>query len=614
MSDFQERPAHRTPSGSDTAHQADHEAHGAHVDQVFLRWDGNQGRQGTGMKAVAHSCHPERAAELGRELGPLLWVSGTTSPRRSVVRTMSRDGHVMLIQRWPTTDPSGRPSTVSHVLIGEPGSLKTRQCIGLAHGGWSKREYAETVTGELPPLECATLAALARERLNGMSAALPMVRKALTLVTAEWLRDPTQRVSLLADGAVLPHWPERDAVPLVYLGLFMLFGSWFRQEWTFATYDTVDTHQLRLMCVPRWEPDTGGTGPLARVMGRPPAHSEFEQGAAARLVEYLLTHPTEVAGLPQLVKELQDGTELSWAQRSARLRKILAPTRAPSARTTPAAPSPTPPAAPHAPTPAAPAPAAWQAAPGAGQQALTHEAPGLHAALRDRKHGNPMQRGLLREHLREQLRTVSDEVLLHEMHLGELPRPSLELLLDELGRAPRVQARQPATQHKLCTVVLSNDLYIEPNGLGGEPVSRTDQVHRAADLFTWAVAPLARDERYLPDLRELLYRMFRDRPTAESWLRVSIIAPHSGVAPDLPPTLWQQILRDMLQPSQVPPAAAHTSFAGSVPASAPELAVDASAPNSLADRFSDLLTSPGCVVAAGAGLISVLIAILVILV
>ncbi|MFD0429711.1 hypothetical protein ACFQ60_24850 [Streptomyces zhihengii] len=97
------------------------------MDQVVFRWGGNQGRQDTGMTAVAHSCPPRRAAELGRELGPLLWVTGTDEPRPSVVRTVSQDGQVMLVQRWPTTDRSGRPSTVSHVLTG-PGRSSAPVC------------------------------------------------------------------------------------------------------------------------------------------------------------------------------------------------------------------------------------------------------------------------------------------------------------------------------------------------------------------------------------------------------------------------------------------------------------------------------------------------------
>ena len=75
------------------------------VQQVVYRWDGNHGRQGTGMNAVAHSCDAERAEELGRELGPLLWVSGAAAARPSVVRTLSRDGDVLLVQRWPEEEP-----------------------------------------------------------------------------------------------------------------------------------------------------------------------------------------------------------------------------------------------------------------------------------------------------------------------------------------------------------------------------------------------------------------------------------------------------------------------------------------------------------------------------
>lgn len=117
MSDFQDRMGDFQDRGSPAAHGEQAGAHGpggggagGSVHQVVFRWDGNQGRQGTGMKAVAHSCPAERAEELGRELGPLLWVSGTAAARQSVVRTLSRDGDVMLVQRWPTTDRGGRPA------------------------------------------------------------------------------------------------------------------------------------------------------------------------------------------------------------------------------------------------------------------------------------------------------------------------------------------------------------------------------------------------------------------------------------------------------------------------------------------------------------------------
>ncbi|PVE12579.1 hypothetical protein [Streptomyces scopuliridis] len=659
MNDFQEqRPSQRAGGGAGGSGAA------GSVHQVIFRWDGNQGRQGTGMTAVAHSCPAERAEELGRELGPLLWVSGTAAPRQSVVRMLSRDGDVMLVQRWPTTDRGGRPSTVSHVLIGDPRTLKTRQCLGLAYGGWGSRESAEKAAGRLRAVECAELDAVARKRLPGMRQQLPTVRNALILVTAEWLRDPAQRVSLLmdellTDGEKLPGWPDQDAVPLVYLGLFMLFGSWLGQEWTFATYDTVDTHQLRLTCVPRWEPDAGGSGPLARVMGRSPAKPQFEHMAAARLVDHVLAHPADSPGVPQLVDGLRDGARLEWARRRLLLKEILyADRREPPLRSaTPAptapAPEPEPEPAPVSVSPPTPAPAPEPApeppptpaptpAPTTGypQAATAHEARSLHAELRVHRRGNALHRGLLAE----RLRTLSDGLLLDELRSADLPQDSVELLLDELGSDHRVRVRRTGMRHELCAEVLRNGLYYTPNRPDPEPLSRTAMAKRAADLFTWAVAPLARDERYLRDLQELLHRMGRDRhPTAGNWLWQSIITPRNGEVPDLPPVVWQQILRDVITQNTAPPSPPATPTAPTAPTApqaprapqppqvpqVPQLprmpqAVPASpttqqpsptrpSPPALATRLSELATSPGCVVGTGVGVIAVLIAVLLIL-
>ncbi|MFE4536629.1 hypothetical protein ACFRKB_16380 [Streptomyces scopuliridis] len=682
MNDFQDRGASQRAAGA-----------AGPVHQVVFRWDGNQGRQGTGMTAVAHSCPAERAEELGRELGPLLWVSGTAAPRQSVVRMLSRDGDVMLVQRWPTTDRGGRPSTVSHVLIGDPRTLKTRQCLGLAYGGWGSRESAEKAAGRLRAVESAELDSVARKRLPGMRQQLPTVRNALILVTAEWLRDPARRVSLLVDGSLTDEekplgWPDQDAVPLVYLGLFMLFGSWLGQEWTFATYDTVDTHQLRLTCVPRWEPDAGGSGPLARVMGRSPAKPQFEHMAAARLVDHLLAHPADSPGVPQLVDGLRDGARLEWARRRLLLKEILyADRREPPARAASAAPTapepepepepapvsvppptlppptPTPTLPPPTPAPASgpeptpaptptPAPPATPApAPTTGypQAATAHEARSLHAELRVHRRGNALQRGLLAE----RLRTLTDDLLLDELRSADLPQDSVELLLDELGSDPRVRVRRTGMRHDLCAEVLRNGLYYTPNRQESEPLSRTALANRASDLFTWAVAPLARDERYLRDLQELLHRMGRDRhPTAGNWLWQSIITPRNGEVPDLPPVVWQQILRDVITQNSAPPSppavpttptaptaprAPHTPHAPQTPqtphvpqpSQLPQLprmpqavpvpptpqqpSPTRPSPPTLATRLSELATSPGCVVGTGVGVIAVLIAVLLFL-
>ncbi|MGD3109755.1 hypothetical protein [Streptomyces sp. YGL11-2] len=639
MNDFQDRrPAHRAPSG--TAGQGSGNTAGS-VHQVVFRWDGNQGRQGTGMKAVAHSCSAERAEELGRELGPLLWVSGARAPRHSVVRTLSRDGEVMLVQRWPTTDRGGRPSTVSHVLVGEPQTLKTRQCLGLAHGGWGKRESAEQATGRQRVVKCAELDALACERLPGMRELLPTVQHALILVTAEWLRDPTQRVSLLTGEEELPGWPDQDAAPLVYLGLFMLFGPWLGEEWTFATYDTVDTHPLRLMSVPRWEPDTGGSGPLARVMGRSPAQPRFEHRAAARLVEYLLEHPSNRPGVPQLVDGLSGGAALDWPRRHALLKDILdadrltapprLPDRAPAAPPSDPQPDPTPltptpapappsvsipspspspsTAPPHPGRPPAPRPTA----PSTDYPAADTELPTLHEDLEDLhlpRGRNAVQRG----RLADRLRTLPDDLLLHELRSGGRPPESVELLLNELGDGDRVRQRGTAMRHALCAEVLRNDLYLTPNGQGAEPASRTALVSRAADLFTWAVAPLARDERYLRDLQELLHRMCRDRhPAAGNWLRETIIAPRNGRAPDLPPILWQQILRDMIGQSPAQSAALHAPPAAPAYTTFPAPSALDPEPRASTSRLSELANSPGCVVGTGVGVIVLLLLALVLI-
>lgn len=629
--------------------------------QVVFRWDGNQGRQGTGMKAVAHSCSAGRAEELGRELGPLLWVSGTAASRQSVVRTLSRDGDVMLVQRWPTTDRGGRPSTISHVLIGDPTTLKTRQCLGLSYGGWGSRESAEKASGRQRVIECAQLDAVARKRLPAMLELLPAVKRALILVAAEWLRDPAQRVSLLAEEKGQPGWPDQEAVPVAYLGLFLLFGPWLGQEWTFATHDTVDTHQLRLTCVPRWEPDAGGAGPLARVMGRR-VTPQFEHKAAARLVDHLLdhllAHPEAAPGVPQLVEELAGGAELEWTRRRVLLNEILSTDRrtatrtdAPAPRsvepgpvgegdedqeraeTTPARPPkpyayPDPYLDPH-PYPDAygdphsnaytdPAPAGSPPAVPVRPlrtpvqtpvQTPAHEAYGLHGDLRDHRRGNHMQRGLLAA----RLRTLPDELLLGELRSADLPAESVELLLDELGNDHRVQERRPEMRHDLCAEVLHNGLYFTPYGQGPEPVSRTAMVTRAADLFTWAVAPLARDERYLRDLRELLHRMTRDsHPTGGNWLRQSIIAPANGQAPDLPPVLWQQILRDVLSRGERVPSAPQAPYAVPAPTTAPEPSSTPPRPPTLTSRLSDLANNPGCVMGAGLGVIAVLLTIVLI--
>ncbi|ANP50322.1 hypothetical protein J2Z21_000928 [Streptomyces griseochromogenes] len=645
------------------------------VHQVVFRWDGNHGRQGTGMNAVAHSCSAERAEELGRELGRLLWGSGPAAARPSVVRTLSRDGDVMLVQRWPTTDRGGRPSTVSHVLVGDPGVLQTWRCLALAYGSWGRPESAEQAVGGQDKIDCSQIDDMARRRLPDMLELLPTVKHALTMVAAELLRDPRQRVSLLLEEQTPPGWPDRDQVPVVYLGLFLLFGGWLRQEWTFATYDAADTHALRLMSVPRWEPDTGGSGPLARVMGRRPARPQFEHQAAAQLVKHLLSHPEADPGVPQLTEEFADGASLDWERRRARLKDILDPDRTTGRRTAPSAsrpaqpglppgwdrhvererrkererggredrirdperdrrpePRPEPVAAPPSPPwqPSAHEPAQGPAqgspyAPGyepryePGPAGPQGSVPGGQDALRRELHEHRRGDSTRHDRLRTQLGRQPDEFLLDELRLGRLPQDSLDLVLKELGRPGRVGERSRQTAEALCAQVLDDDLYMLPRTSGGEHMSRSAMVDRAVVLFRWAVAPLAREERYLRQLREFLSRMSRDpHPTTGNWLSQTIVDAPDDQIPDLPATLWRQILRDAISRSSRPPAVPPEPRSAPPPLApltrpvVPETPAFAGREPTVAAWFADQLNSVGCVVGSGVLLIVVALVVIVI--
>ncbi|MEU0306310.1 MULTISPECIES: hypothetical protein [Streptomyces] len=76
---------------------------------------------------------------------------------------------------------------------------------------------------------------------------------------------------------------------------------------------------------------------------------------------------------------------------------------------------------------------------------------------------------------------------------------------------------------------------------------------RAGDLFSWAVAPLVRDPRHTLDLGELLNLMVLEgRTTGQDQLRRILVSPPGGRAPDLPPQLWQQVVKGLLTPTPAP--------------------------------------------------------------
>ncbi|WP_097958665.1 MULTISPECIES: hypothetical protein [Streptomyces] len=532
---------------------------GGRLDQVVFRWDGNQGRSSTGMAAVAHSCSAERAESLRRELGPLLWVPGPgPAPRASSVRVSSRAVGTVLLQRWPTLDRGGRPSTACHAVFGDADTLTPRRCLALVGSAWSDQAVAETAAGGLPTLDGARLRATAAERLRKMFDELPVVKDPLTVVTAEWLRDPSRRLSLLAEEHDLPGWPRRNATPLLYLGLLSVFDDWFGTEWSYATYDTVDTHRLRLTCVPEWSSQAAGARSLARIRLRPPAEKDIETAAAKEMVAYVLDRPGAAPGVPHLTGELLSGARLPRQERREALRRML------NAR--------------HAPASAqAPAPqdkdrhVRQEDRYGQGERygrenrqedryTSEHRQEDRYAR-QDREGRLEQERRRLQEELlvhqrvdtaqsarlAARLRDLHDDPLLTLLSADGLPWASRDLILAELADEGRQRSRDEATAHALCTEVLRHNLYFRPGRSGADGPSVPEMRERAAELFSWAVAPLVRDPHRAPDLRPLFNIVLKDgRGTGMEWLRRILVAPPGNRAPDLPPQLWQQVVTDLL--------------------------------------------------------------------
>ncbi|WP_406139484.1 hypothetical protein OH828_20525 [Streptomyces anulatus] len=566
------------------------------LDQVVFRWDGNQGRSSTGMAAVAHSCSAERAESLRRELGPLLWVPGPgPAPRASSVRVSSRAVGTVLLQRWPTLDRGGRPSTACHAVFGGADTLTPLRCLGLGGSAWSDRAVAETAAGGLPTLDGARLRATAAERLRMMFDELPVVKEPLTVVTAEWLRDPSRRLSVLAEEHDLPGWPRRNAAPLLYLGLLSVFGDWFGTKWSYATYDTVDTHALRLTCVPEWSSQAAGARSLARIRLRPPAEEDVETAAAKEMVEYVLDRAGAAPGVPHLTGELLSGARLPRQERREALRRML------NAR--------------HAPAPA-PAPEEEdrhvRQEERYGQQGRQEDRYTSDHREEDRYDGRQnreedryarqdregrleQERRRLQEELlvhqrvdgaqsarlAARLRDLRDDPLLTLLCADGLPWASRDLVLNELARPERRRSRDEATAHALCTEVLRHNLYFRPGRPEADSPSAPEMRERAAELFSWAVAPLVRDPHRAPDLRPLFNIVLKDgRGTGMEWLRRILVAPPGGRAPDLPPQLWQQVVTDLLAHpvSVTAPGPAPAPARAQAPAHVPPTAAPAPAP------------------------------------
>ncbi|MEI5034037.1 hypothetical protein RB201_18650 [Streptomyces sp. S1A(2023)] len=479
---------------------------------------------------------------------------------------------------------------------------------------------AETAAGGLPTLDRDRLRATAAERLRDMFDELPTVKKPLMVVTAEWLREPSRPLSLLAEEHDLPGWPRQNSAPLLYLGLLSVFGDWFGTEWSYATYDTVDTHALRLTCVPEWSSQAAGARSLARIRLRLPAEGDVEMAAAKEMVEYVLDRPGAAPGVPLLTGELLSAARLPRQERREALRRMLNARHAPTL-----APAPAPEEGRHrrvrqedrygrgdqeedrygrgdrqedrygieprredryAIEPRREDPYAieprrqdrYAAEPREKDRSARQEPQEDRYARQDREEDRYARQDRESHHEQElhrlhqellvhqradaaqsarlaaRLRNLRDTDLLTLLSADGLPWASRDLVLAELAFAERQRSRDEATAHALCTEVLRHNLYFRPGRPEADSPSAPEMRERAADLFSWAVAPLVRDPLRAPDLRPLFNIVLKDgRTTGMEWLRRILVTPPGGRAPDLPPQLWQQVVTDLLaRPAPVP--------------------------------------------------------------
>ncbi|WP_427168363.1 hypothetical protein ACQF4J_44450 [Streptomyces sp. C1-1] len=294
------------------------------LDQVVFRWEGNRHRTGTGITAVAYSCERARAEELHEELAPLLQTEGTAQP--SQIRQVRRaDGQIVVINRRRGPDAHGRASTESHALIGSREVLKARVCLTLGRLPLPLPGAVDRLPGTDPARSLRTLGRddlteVVQPEWQRFTAQVETVREPLIVVAAQLLRTPGHFMSVRipefsADGT--------NATPLLIWGLSGLFGGWLgRDFWTYATYDTTDSHPLRVMGVPSWRTSAVEDPRLERI-ALAEAPDDEAHGIAEELVRRFLSEPVKAEEVHQVLKLCPAGADVPPWQRLRALREQL---------------------------------------------------------------------------------------------------------------------------------------------------------------------------------------------------------------------------------------------------------------------------------------------------
>ncbi|MEU0395873.1 hypothetical protein ABZ208_24420 [Streptomyces sp. NPDC006208] len=288
------------------------------LDQLVFRWEGNRDRHETGITAVAYSCGKDRAEALRAALAPLLRVEGGKEP--SLVRVVLRErGEVVLIHRRPARDATGRQSTLSHALLGPSEALTPRFCLALSSWQWGQDPAGE-LSGPVDRVPRQGLYGAAREQWRQFTQDVPAVEAHLTVAVAQLLRTPNHRVSMRIPEAL---GTGKTLAPLLMWGLCGVFEQWIgREHWTFATYDTVDSNALRVVCVPEWRQSATQDISLERITFEGHPQDEAHE-VAADLVRCFLRSPSRPHELGRLMDMCRDAVDRPLRDRLSGLRRLL---------------------------------------------------------------------------------------------------------------------------------------------------------------------------------------------------------------------------------------------------------------------------------------------------
>jgi hypothetical protein len=251
------------------------------VEQLVFRWNAQNRSGATGFGAVAWSGKRDTAENILRTVGPTLEVAGENAVP-GLVR-MEGKNSVLLGRRTLGRDPGGRAGTICHALLGPKAKLTPPRCLALHAWRWQEDDLPiDTVQERLRPVPYELLTAQLPEEWDRLTDAIrdPGVAQTLVAVTAEVLRNPNRRFSVLdrSDG----HDPYA-----VLWGLYGMFGHLLEDHplgWSFATHDTDDTKPLRFTFLPDWTAHPSGGKRRVRVDPEQRQENQPEQ-IAKELVE-----------------------------------------------------------------------------------------------------------------------------------------------------------------------------------------------------------------------------------------------------------------------------------------------------------------------------------------